>query len=222
MQITQSDIDDLHCLYNIAENILKEVGNYTSELTIPSINQLRCAGQHIIRALKTIEPEEYQDSIAEAKRHCTRAIFDAAEVGLQYSLNKITSFRENYQSVSITDVLPDYIKYLEKAKKARDLLDQNNSSEERGKYCDECYQNFLLLKRIVDRLDTATEELAKIMIRQRRNTLLVLSGIALAFLVGVAGIIINFYIANQSTIATIKQSPPAQSTPYQQPAPPKN
>lgn len=44
-------IREIRDLYNLAEADLKAVGRIRNELVVASVNQLRYAGQHLVRAL---------------------------------------------------------------------------------------------------------------------------------------------------------------------------
>ncbi len=67
------------------EKRLKKVEHLTSEVAIPAINQLRYAGQHLVRILGDCS-QTPQKELEQAENHCKRASFDACEDGLIYCL----------------------------------------------------------------------------------------------------------------------------------------
>ena len=68
-------------LYNTAESDLKNIGRVEQELLITAVNQLRYAGQHLLRALDSDNADRIDSELDAAKRHCQRAIYDVNDSG---------------------------------------------------------------------------------------------------------------------------------------------
>ncbi len=72
-------------LFEQAETKIKNVEQITSEgVLIPSINQLRYAGHHIVRSLLSDDAKEPQAERVKAINHVKRAIYDIDESLLIY------------------------------------------------------------------------------------------------------------------------------------------
>lgn len=79
-------------LYNTAESDLKNIGRVEQELLITAVNQLRYAGQHLLRALDSDDVDRIRSELDAAKRHCQRAIYDVNDSGAQFYLEMIDRF----------------------------------------------------------------------------------------------------------------------------------
>ena len=80
-------------LYNTAEIDLKNVGRVKNMLIIAGVNQLRYAGQHLVRALTADDAVEISDNLDAAERHCQRAIYDINGSAVRYFLQRHVSYR---------------------------------------------------------------------------------------------------------------------------------
>jgi len=85
IDISSKDEDrvDLECVkvwYFETEKLLRVVGNIFSSPMSQSINQLRYAGHHIIKAGLDNDPISQKQNIIEAYKHCKRAYYDALDL----------------------------------------------------------------------------------------------------------------------------------------------
>lgn len=74
---------DLECVrtwYFETEKLLRVIGNVFSSPMSQSINQLRYAGHHIIKADIEEDPTSRKQNIIEAYKHCKRAYYDALDL----------------------------------------------------------------------------------------------------------------------------------------------
>ncbi|MBF0624484.1 MAG: hypothetical protein HQL82_06720 [Magnetococcales bacterium] len=96
-------------LFQAAEDDIKKVERTSREIPIPAVNELRYAGHHLLKGLGASTPMEREEQYHRARRHCQRARHDAVEVRLWYFLGKFKEFQDDYQTVSIPPVWPDYV-----------------------------------------------------------------------------------------------------------------
>jgi hypothetical protein len=92
-----------------AEIRIKSIELLHNELSIPSINELRYAGHHILNAIQEDESQKILRELDKANRHTKRAYYDAVESVLLYSLDEIKIFDNEYKIIPETlDVIDNY------------------------------------------------------------------------------------------------------------------
>ena len=116
-------------LYAHAERLLKEVERLTGEVTIPSINELRYAGFHILQALDETGTVSDEDHVFRAKDHCERAIYDVAEAGLIFVVDTINRFQWEYRGIAIIDVVRNIPQVRDRVEEASTLLEDGRSDD---------------------------------------------------------------------------------------------
>lgn len=185
--------------FTYAESKIKQIERLNGDgISIPSINQLRYAGQHILTSLIIDDESTKEDNIYEAIDHCKRATYDALEIGLLYYLSEINSFKEDYKYITVTDVIPDYIEKLKNVREAKSFIEINNRSsidnsiDGMDKRYEEIAKHFNNLEGIYSDLDLSRDELSKKITTFRRNLLLTL----LALLIAVSGVIVAIIALN--------------------------
>lgn len=75
------------------------------ELEIPSINELRYAGRHLLDAIASMFSDidkafciiNINSELNESLDHCKRALFDAYEMGLLYNIKEIQYFKDDFK-----------------------------------------------------------------------------------------------------------------------------
>jgi len=142
-------IDELRLCFKGAEKRIKDIELETSELTIPSINQLRYVAYHLIEGFSTtIDDEKIFEEIKKALHHCQRAKFDAVEVGLTYHLDLIRIFQEKYNATTETiEIVPNYIQLMRKAQQASNALQGiGDEDKDRKEYYDSITPHYKELK----------------------------------------------------------------------------
>lgn len=126
-------------------------------LFIPSINQLRYAGNHIVSFLEN--SDKVEECLEKAVSHCVRATCDAYDCVIQFYLRRCQRFLEEYSGVVFGDVIPDF-----NAKKVA-LNRIGREPRERGdlsaEYFDGMRRDCELVVAIYDSFDAAREELNK-------------------------------------------------------------
>ena len=122
--MTSPSIDEVRSLFSKAEAAIKlyeRIG--LDNLTIP-LNELRYAGQHILRAETEANAEESKVDLFKAYRHCERALYDAKEATILCLLETVASFREyDVTSDEYETVLPEWKEILKRASLAREFVE---------------------------------------------------------------------------------------------------
>ena len=79
-------------LYNEAESFIKEVELCVSEIAFPAINELRYSGHHLLKALVSAGPEQFNKELSDAVDHCHRSMYESSEAGIGYLLDLLKAF----------------------------------------------------------------------------------------------------------------------------------
>jgi hypothetical protein len=167
-------------LYGQAEDALKVIERTHEKLCIPTVNQLRYAGNHLSKYL--LDPQ--QEELTKAANHCKRAIYDAYEAGIYYFLSEIKSFQGDYKHVVITEVLKDWVEVQQKINQIKSFVASPESFKKEDRFRD-CHGYFDDLRDILDKLEAARGELNKKIRKERRTTLGIIiaaCGLIIAFL----------------------------------------
>lgn len=206
---------EISSLFTYAEQKIKKIEYFADGVSFPAVNQLRYVAFHLLRAEQLRNGDEYlnkdelhdelHDELKKAKNHCQRAIYDANEAGVVYYLERIRKFKEDYESETITDIVPNYISHLAKAKEIKNFLwvvgkkslseraeglnridkeKDNNDYQKSDEY-------FIQLQKIDDILDLARPELNKKIEKQRKKMLISISGLA----IGILAILVTILVA---------------------------
>ena len=110
-------------IFTDAENKIKSIERETSELSIPSINQLRYVAYHLIEILKN--SENIDEELDKAINHAKRAKYDVLEISCLYYLEEIKEFQDKYSQYTETiDILPEYIKLMTDTQKNADEINK--------------------------------------------------------------------------------------------------
>ena len=112
-------------LYERADSFAREVGNFRDDVAIPANNELRYAGHHFLKAYagETVDSDEADG----ARRHCERAMYEAAEAGIQRVVREMRRFQDDYEGLVISEVIPDFAVRMVAAEEALDALSQGRS-----------------------------------------------------------------------------------------------
>ncbi len=106
-----ASIGELRRIYLIADAFRGEVEKFWGDAAIPANNQLRYAGDHLLKGLSN-EGVPSAQSVAAALSHCKRAGYEAAESGILFAFEKIAVFKGEYRYVSKTGILPQFMDHL--------------------------------------------------------------------------------------------------------------
>ena len=115
-------IREIKELFDRAEKLAKEVELFQSGVSTPAINQLRYAGQHLLKALVAGSKDDFDKEALKAKGHCQRSMYEASESGIAYAQEAIQEFQRDYSDLVIPEVLPEYTDMMFRADKASEVL----------------------------------------------------------------------------------------------------
>ncbi|MDQ5911411.1 MAG: hypothetical protein QG599_3508 [Pseudomonadota bacterium] len=192
------ELDKVSVLFNHAEAKLKLIERlHSQELVVPSVNELRYAGFHIIQALSAPSPETEKENWQRAANHCKRAIYDALEVGVLDRLEAFKQFEIDYRLVEIPLIIPSYIDLRTVARKAQQLiadLENIEAYKDRDRYYQDIENHFNELNDAVDKITDARPELNKILNNRRKQFYLILVGIAATIFAGLLSVILPLYL----------------------------
>ena len=92
---------EIHDLYDEADRSVREVTEFADEVMIPPVNELRYAGHHVLQAVAAKTDDRRTEHVQKAHRHCERALYDAAEIGIMEAVEIISEFRMAYPTLQI-------------------------------------------------------------------------------------------------------------------------
>lgn len=199
-------LDEISSLFTYAEQKIKKIEYFADGVSFPAVNQLRYVAFHLLRAeqLRNGDEDLYKDELKKAKNHCQRAIYDANEAGVVYYLERIKKFKEDYESETIPDIVPNYISHLVKAREIKNFLwvvGEKSLSEraeglnriDKGKDNNDYQKSdeyLIQLQGIDDVLDLARPELNKKIEKRRKKMLISTSGLAISILAILVSILV--------------------------------
>lgn len=204
-------LDEISFLFTYAEQKIKKIEYFADGVSFPAVNQLRYVAFHLLRAEQLrngdedLNKDELHDELKKAKNHCQRAIYDANEAGVVYYLERIRKFKEDYESETIPDIVPNYISYLVKAREIKNFLwvvgkkslseraeGLNRIDKEKDNNDYQKSDGYLIqLQEIDDILDLARPELNKKIEERRKKMLISISGLA----IGILAILVTILVA---------------------------
>lgn len=162
MDNVSSKYEAVRDLFKRAESAIHSLGIEGTGVDSVAINELRYAGQHILKAI-TSDSEKVQDKeIERAESHCERAIYDAYDGAVFYRLSLFRDFKKDYQAVSVSSVIPNYIEICARMEKSKKLLEQiRQESETRQQYYEKITEEYNEIKEYSEMLEAGREELNK-------------------------------------------------------------
>lgn len=178
-----------------AEKIIKQIERLGEGIAFPAVNQLRYVSYHLLRALSSEDEDYIDDEMREALYHTHRAIHDSSEIGIVFLIETIREFQLDYKTVSVTDVVPEWIDILKQTNEAKNYISTRteNSVKENALGTDETHPNielptkryrlyFRLLLQYADRLKIARVELNKKVTFNRRAMIISVATLGLSLL----------------------------------------
>ena len=88
--------------------LLVEYYNGNRGIVVSSINELRSAFDHVMRAMTKMDKSELEDEISSAEKHLFRAAYDACEVIILDRLDYIERLKSKVSIKAINKVYPEY------------------------------------------------------------------------------------------------------------------
>lgn len=160
-------LESLSKLFVQAEQLIKLSEQTSDGVVIPSINELRYFGYHLLQAiLEEHDAAQINEQLKKAESHAKRAIYDASESIVLYHLMKAEYFQRKFsESIFVIDVLPSYILLQQDLQKAKDQIDKLRKNEDayknREQYYEDCLPNMKALKNIIQQFELAEPEIMK-------------------------------------------------------------
>lgn len=153
------DLQELQRLWKKAEDKLKEVERISEGVVIPSVNELRYAGYHLLKYLRDGSKED----LTKAQSHCQRALFDSHEFHIGLNLARIHKFEDDYRVVEVSPVIQNYPDLQVTAETARTFLATHSKGEHSSKedHYEEAEAHALKLEAVNATLTAARPEMNK-------------------------------------------------------------
>lgn len=109
-QLICSKLTELSGIYKSVKHIFLLVEYYNGEkgIVVSSINELRSAFDHVMRAMTKEDNDGLIDEIDSAKKHLYRAAYDACEVIILDRLDYIEKLKSMVSFKSLSKVYPEY------------------------------------------------------------------------------------------------------------------
>ena len=154
-------ISEIRSLYETADRFAREVTQFRDAVSIPSHNELRYAGHHILQSINYEGVVADADQLRKAINHCERAMYEAAEAGIISALSLMDAFHNEHKGLVVSEVVSDYIGIRVLARNAQSLLakgrdDRATIVEHVSAYMD----TFRELRRALETLDASRDDLA--------------------------------------------------------------
>lgn len=142
-----------------AEKYLKLV-EIDGLLDIPSVNELRYVGFHLLKSMESGIIEDVQaEELRRAKRHCERACYDAVELGVLQLLREVSNFQVKYQNYNTASHMSDYHSLLTECESIKDFMG-TTSTEDKPEYYDKLYTQYERIRVIKCKLDSVAPSVA--------------------------------------------------------------
>lgn len=173
-------------LFDEAEGYMKSL-EHVDGLFVPTVNQLRYVGRHLVDHLN--DPADSAEQLRRAKGHCQRAIYDANDAHIQYSIEEIQNFINDFSGVQISDLFKDYPKMIKARNAAVKFLEQGRIDEDNRELLYQAsIQHKKSLEKFIENLPLVRDELNKRVESKRSAVITRYIGYALAVIAIGAGI----------------------------------
>jgi hypothetical protein len=167
--------------YRRADEFCKEVQSFIEEAGIPAINEMRYAGHHLLLALDDDGTISGGADIVKATNHAHRACYEAGEAGILCALDKISNFKSDYRTVTVSVVVSNYTEILRKAEEAKArIVAERDQAEDRNSDYEDFRSIFLELKEHCNNLDIARDELNKSVKKETKDARRFVIGVFIA------------------------------------------
>jgi len=148
-------------LFQDAEKQIKILENYGFGLNIPAVNELRYVSYHFLGMFSHNDAEIIEDW-KKIKGHIQRATYDACEATIFYNLHQYKKFKEDYELIVISEVIPNYLDLKNEADNIKDSINNIKRGEEsRDAYYAVAIEYTNKIIEINAKLENAREELNK-------------------------------------------------------------
>lgn len=163
-QYDQKALCEIVELFNEAEAAIKYIEDFGENLIVPSVNQLRYTGNHLVRYLAS--PGNHEE-LKDAAKHVKRATYDAYEAAIIYHLLSYNKFKDDYRKVVVSQVIQDYASIQESIEGARSFVRDNQESKTRGENYKNGRKHLEIIIKNTTRLNASRDELNKLIKKER-------------------------------------------------------
>jgi len=171
---------DLTGLFQQAEDAIKDAEVNHTELIVPAVNELRYAGYHITNFLN--DPSRTEE-IRLAESHCKRATYDAYEASILFFVSEFKKFKDDYRNVTVGQIVPKFNEYNAFVNETIFFI-KKIDKETKVEHYKKCQASNEKLSKIIIELDNAREELNKLIVKERRSSMIAICAV-LTLLVGI-------------------------------------
>jgi hypothetical protein len=157
--------------FDRADQFCRDVQNFVDEAGIPAMNELRYAGFHLLAAIGDDGSLVSKAELVRAYNHAQRASYEAGEAGVLCALDRIKKFKDDYETVPVTPVIPGWIDILRCAQEAIDRVSAARAKDEDARTLDfdVLGAQFRELRDHCNTLVLAREELNKLLAEQAKK-----------------------------------------------------
>ena len=192
-------MDDVETPYQRLREAYQKAEDAISNLSIggegadtAAINELRYAGQHILRAITAQNEDVKSDEIRRAMGHCQRALYDAYDGAIYFLLDRYQQFKDDYATIPVLDVVPNFLDLERTMKKAKNFLKRARSeSDDRASFYEEVQSEYREIYETMELLDASRFELNKLKIADRKKAKRFWAVLGIGFLGSIIGSLIS-------------------------------
>lgn len=154
-------INEIIELFATCEETIDSLQRDEIEVMIPPINQLRYGFKHLLSWHNSNMKDDAE--LEKSLCHCKRALFDAYDARILYSLETIKQFDEDYRNCPISEIDPNYLNDCTYIEQIRDHLIQAREEhyDERVSYYTKIQDDVEWLRNYCRRLPALRKELNK-------------------------------------------------------------
>lgn len=177
--------------YDLADRTAKKVQKFVRLAGVPAINELRYVAHHLVNTIApTSDDVDGEKELQRAINHCKRATYEASEAGILFAFDRIVEFKEDYRSVIISSVVPDWNEILALCETVtRRIAETREAREDRTPDHKDFEQLFDRLVAICNRLDAARDDMNKLVEHESQQARRFLLTTVLSVLGIVAGVL---------------------------------
>ena len=165
---------ELRDAYKNAEAAIHDLGLDTGQgADIPAVNELRYAGHHVLQSIVANEAKNIaarDEQLVKAMKHCARALYDVYDSAVFYRLSQFSNFQQDYATVDVAESVPDYAEIVRRIQGAlARLRNARLAQSDRSSFYTAVVECYPQLEQDVECLESARDELNKVLGRQREQ-----------------------------------------------------
>ena len=155
-------------LYASAEQACKRWELTTlNGVLIPAINELRCAGHHMIRACLADDEQVALKEIRIGQEHAERAIHDTYDGIAIYYIEQSNQFLDEFKNIPISQVYPGFLENRRKFEDTKRALSRTPRTPKTETDISTKAKHIDALQEVYDNFENAREELNKLKRKDR-------------------------------------------------------